>query len=78
MGEASVHLGRVCFGSKINGNYGHGEPDVLYVAFPGSKAETVPSGYGKDEEEMFEVGKALVDKAFGGGGGAGSGTGSGM
>ncbi|BGP43468.1 hypothetical protein JCM10449v2_007503 [Rhodotorula kratochvilovae] len=65
MGEASVHLGRVCFGSQINGNFGHSEPDVLYIAFPGSKEETVPKGYGSDEETMFEMGKGLVEKAFG-------------
>ncbi|GAA6048666.1 hypothetical protein JCM3770_002009 [Rhodotorula araucariae] len=72
MGEASVRLGRVCFGSQINGHNGHGEPDVLYLAFPGSKDETVPAGYGRDEDAMFQLGRALVGEVFGAeeGGGA--------
>ncbi|GAA5931938.1 hypothetical protein JCM10213_005897 [Rhodosporidiobolus nylandii] len=76
MGEASVTLARVCFGDSINGNNGHGEPDVLYIAFPGSKAETVPSSLGSDEEELFLMGKKLVEGAFGGEGEGGGGSGS--
>ncbi|GAA5844244.1 hypothetical protein JCM9279_001735 [Rhodotorula babjevae] len=69
MGEASVYLARTCFGTQMTGNYGHGEPDVTYIAFPGTKADTVPSGLGKDEEVMFDMGKKLVESAFGGSGG---------
>ncbi|GAA5850453.1 hypothetical protein JCM3766R1_006566 [Sporobolomyces carnicolor] len=66
MGEASVNLARICFGDIINGNYGHGEPDVLYVAFPGSKEDTVPSKLGADLDEIYEIGHKLVANVFGG------------
>ncbi|GJN94318.1 hypothetical protein Rhopal_007392-T1 [Rhodotorula paludigena] len=69
MGEASVYLGRVCYGSQINGNYGHSEADVLYIAFPGGKDKTVPDQQGKDAKAMFLLGKKLVEAAFGGDGG---------
>ncbi|GAA5998919.1 glycoside hydrolase family 75 protein [Rhodotorula paludigena] len=69
MGEASVYLGRVCYGSQINGNYGHSDADVLYIAFPGGKDKTVPDQQGKDHASMFALGKKLVEAAFGGDGG---------
>ncbi|GAA6010557.1 hypothetical protein JCM11491_002967 [Sporobolomyces phaffii] len=64
MGEASVNLARICFGRIINGNYGHGEPDVLYLAFPGSEDETVPPKFGNDLEAMYRMGHELIDRAF--------------
>lgn len=69
MGEASVYLGRVCYGSQINGNYGHSDADVLYIAFPGGKDKTVPDQQGKDHASIFALGKKLVEAAFGGDGG---------
>lgn len=33
VGEASLSLATACFGDKVNGNSGHDETDVLYVAF---------------------------------------------
>ncbi|GAA5905249.1 hypothetical protein JCM6882_003726 [Rhodosporidiobolus microsporus] len=66
MGETSVALGRVCFGEEINGNFGYSAPDVLYIVFPGSEEETIPSGAGSDEDAMFELGQKLVAGAFGG------------
>ncbi|GAA5820849.1 hypothetical protein JCM11251_001843 [Rhodosporidiobolus azoricus] len=65
MGETSVALGRVCFGGEINGNYGYGAPDVLYIAFPGSETDTIPVGAGSNETAMFELGKQLVSATFG-------------
>ncbi|OAQ59425.1 fungal chitosanase [Pochonia chlamydosporia 170] len=35
IGEASLSLATLCFGNGINGNAGHGEPDVLYIGFTG-------------------------------------------
>ena len=29
MGEASVHLAQICFGTAMNGNSGHDEADVF-------------------------------------------------
>ncbi|GAA5973100.1 hypothetical protein JCM11641_006268 [Rhodosporidiobolus odoratus] len=66
MGEASVTLARVCFGDSINGNSGHDEADVLYIAFPGSKDDTVPKGLGSDESALFDMGNKLVSGLFGG------------
>ncbi|KAH8880888.1 fungal chitosanase [Thozetella sp. PMI_491] len=44
VGEASISLATACYGSRINGNSGHDADDVLYLAFPGSKA--VPGAQG--------------------------------
>ena len=41
MGEASISLATKCYGKSINGNNGHSGTDVLYIAFPGSIADTV-------------------------------------
>ncbi|BGP35457.1 hypothetical protein JCM10296v2_007295 [Rhodotorula toruloides] len=68
MGEVSVYLAQVCFGTGMNGDAGYDNPDVLYVAFPGEKSETVPSKEGKDLKEIMTIGQALVQKSFGGGG----------
>ncbi|RSL92765.1 hypothetical protein BHE90_005132 [Fusarium euwallaceae] len=44
VGEASISLATACFGKSMNGNFGHSEDDVLYIAFPGSDA--VPGAKG--------------------------------
>ena len=42
VGEASISLATACFGKEnINGDMGHDQNDVLYIAFPGSVADTV-------------------------------------
>ncbi|RPB15530.1 fungal chitosanase [Morchella conica CCBAS932] len=33
VGEASLSLATACYGNRMNGNYGHAETDVLYLAF---------------------------------------------
>ncbi|KAL7342785.1 fungal chitosanase of glycosyl hydrolase group 75-domain-containing protein [Rhodotorula toruloides] len=68
MGEVSVYLAQVCFGTGMNGDAGYDNPDVFYVAFPGGKSETVPSKEGKDLNEIMTIGQGLVQKAFGSGG----------
>lgn len=73
MGEVSVYLAQVCFGTGMNGDAGYDNPDVLYVAFPGEKSETVPSKEGKDLNEIATLGQGLVQKVFGSGGGVVSG-----
>ncbi|BGP27732.1 hypothetical protein JCM10295v2_006707 [Rhodotorula toruloides] len=64
MGEASVYLAQVCFGSGMNGDAGYDNPDVLYLAFPGDRSETVPSKEGKDLNEIMTMGQGLMQKAF--------------
>lgn len=38
VGEASISLATACFGKHINGNNGHDQQDVLFLAFPGEEA----------------------------------------
>ncbi|KAH8901052.1 family 75 glycoside hydrolase [Thozetella sp. PMI_491] len=44
VGEASISMATACYGTTVNGDAGHDENDVLYIAFPGSKA--VPGANG--------------------------------
>ena len=46
VGEASIAMATACFGTSMNGNNGHDETDVLYIAFPG--ADAVPGSSGAD------------------------------
>ncbi|KAH6712611.1 family 75 glycoside hydrolase [Leptodontidium sp. MPI-SDFR-AT-0119] len=73
IGEASIGMATLCFGTVVNGNNGHDETDVLYLAFTG--ADAVP---GKDgakwnaknavefEESLKGLGDKLVAKIGGG------------
>jgi hypothetical protein len=56
IGEASIALATECFGTGITGNNGHDQNDVLYIAFPGSLADTVEkdSDWGAKEYSDFE------------------------
>jgi len=36
MGEGSLRLAQNCFGPSMTGDNGHGAPDVVYFAFPGT------------------------------------------
>ncbi|KAF5006048.1 hypothetical protein FDECE_7560 [Fusarium decemcellulare] len=85
VGEASISLATACFGKSMNGNNGHSENDVLYIAFPG--ADAVPGAKGakwnaqnfKDfEASLATIGDKLVKRigASGGNNGGGSGGGS--
>lgn len=38
VGEASISLATACFGNRMNGNFGHDDDDVLYIAFVGEDA----------------------------------------
>ncbi|KAM7221568.1 glycoside hydrolase [Rhypophila decipiens] len=44
VGETSLALATACYGQSMNGNNGHDENDVLYIAFPG--ADAVPGANG--------------------------------
>ncbi|KAK0709932.1 fungal chitosanase of glycosyl hydrolase group 75-domain-containing protein [Lasiosphaeria miniovina] len=87
VGEASISLATACFGKGINGNSGHDEDDVLYIAFTGARA--VPGAKGADwaakdyadfEKSIEGLGNSLVAKIGGtksGGGNPGGGKGGG-
>lgn len=38
VGEAAISLATACFGDRMNGNFGHDDDDVLYIAFTGQDA----------------------------------------
>ncbi|TVY24767.1 Endo-chitosanase [Lachnellula hyalina] len=64
IGEASISMATFCFGNSVNGNSGHDETDVLYIAFTGEDA--VPgagAAWDADSATDFESSiKSLGDK----------------
>lgn len=66
-GEASLSVGQWCFPDEgINGNFGHSEHDVMYLAFtgedaaPGASANWKASTKEEFEESLSEIGDRLV------------------
>ncbi|KAF2846526.1 glycoside hydrolase family 75 protein [Plenodomus tracheiphilus IPT5] len=61
VGEASISLATACYGKEnINGNAGHDENDVLYIAFPGGKA--VPGAQGANwNPQSFEEFESSIE-----------------
>ncbi|KAI1172702.1 chitosanase [Nemania sp. FL0916] len=69
VGEASISLATACFGYDINGNNGHEQTDVLYIAFPGTAAVPGASGakwnaanYDEFEASIEALGDSLVSQ----------------
>lgn len=69
VGEASIALATACYGTSVNGNNGHDETDVLYIAFPGSIADTVhkkanwaAQNYNDFEASILDTGNTLIKK----------------
>ncbi|PLB46569.1 chitosanase [Aspergillus steynii IBT 23096] len=66
VGEASLATATACFGEEMNGDNGHDEKDVLYIAFsgkeavPGDKAKWDAESYDEFEESIAELGDKLV------------------
>jgi hypothetical protein len=56
VGEASISLATLCFGTSMNGNNGYSNTDVLYIAFPGSEAVPGANGaaWAADNVSKFE------------------------
>lgn len=78
VGEASISLATACYGKSINGNSGHDETDVLYIAFPGSEAVPGANGaaWGASSYDAFEKsiqakGDQLIQRLSGSGSGGG-------
>lgn len=87
VGEASIALATACFGKGINGDSGHDQDDVLYIAFTGSSAVPGARGaqwnaqdYNDFENSISALGDSLVARigtsSGGGGGSSGGGGGS--
>ncbi|KAK3934971.1 family 75 glycoside hydrolase [Diplogelasinospora grovesii] len=85
VGEASISLATACYGTSVNGNSGHDQNDVLYIAFTGSGAvpgadgaNWAASNYASFESSIQSLGDSLVAKiggtSSGGGGSGGGGT----
>ena len=65
VGEGSLALATACFGDSMNGNNGHDEPDVLYLAFSGRNAvprnaNWAARSYDEFEASIMALGDALV------------------
>lgn len=77
IGEASISMATLCFGNSVNGNSGHGDTDVLYIAFTGTDAVPGASAaWDADSATQFEssissLGDKLIQR-IGGGSGASS------
>ena len=68
VGEASISLATACYGDSINGNNGHTPNDVLYIAFPGSVADTVEKlanwsaeSFDEFEPSILGLGNELIE-----------------
>ncbi|KAL1866294.1 hypothetical protein VTK73DRAFT_4824 [Phialemonium thermophilum] len=77
VGEASISLATACYGKGINGNSGHDQNDVLYIAFPGSDAVPGANGanwaaqnYNDFEASISALGDKLIQRIGGNGGGS--------
>ncbi|OAA62393.1 glycoside hydrolase family 75 protein [Akanthomyces lecanii RCEF 1005] len=67
VGEASLTIGEACYGKGINGNNGHDENDVLYIAFRGNQAVPGANGaawtaktFTEFENSLAKIGDKLV------------------
>jgi hypothetical protein len=68
VGEASISLATECFGKAINGDNGHDQKDVLFLAFPGEDA--VPGGkanwkaksFKEFEKSIESIGDKLIER----------------
>ncbi|KAK2056389.1 fungal chitosanase [Colletotrichum caudatum] len=67
IGEASISLATACYGDVINGNAGHDEDDVLYIAFTGDDAVPGANGaawnastYDEFESSITDLGNKLL------------------
>ncbi|KAI0139033.1 glycoside hydrolase family 75 protein [Hypoxylon sp. NC0597] len=72
VGEASISLATACFGKSMNGNNGHDENDVLYIAFTGKDAVPGKNGakwdaknYDEFESSIQGLGDKLIQRIQG-------------
>ncbi|KUJ19604.1 Chitosanase-domain-containing protein [Mollisia scopiformis] len=73
VGEASISMATLCFGDSVNGNSGHADTDVLYIAFtgsdavPGTSAKWDADSVGEFEGSIQALGDNLIQRIGGGG-----------
>ncbi|TVY39516.1 Endo-chitosanase [Lachnellula occidentalis] len=72
IGEASISMATFCFGNSVNGDSGHDETDVLYIAFtgkdavPGASAAWDANSATGFESSIKSLGDKLVQRIGGG------------
>jgi len=60
-GETSLSLAKQCFpNEELNGDSGHGDHDVLYLAFPGEDAVAKKAKWGASSAKEFEASLASI------------------
>lgn len=60
-GETSLSLAKQCFPNEdLNGDSGHGDHDVLYMAFPGEEAVAKNVKWGASTAKEFEASLATI------------------
>ncbi|KAF4584141.1 putative chitosanase precursor [Ophiocordyceps camponoti-floridani] len=59
VGEASISLATACYGDSVDGDQGHDENDVLYLAFPGEAAVPGPDGAAWNASDPLEFERSL-------------------
>lgn len=68
VGEASLSLATACYGQSVNGDNGHDQSDVLYIAFtgddavPGSSADWEASNFDEFESSIASIGDKLIQR----------------
>ncbi|OHE92055.1 fungal chitosanase [Colletotrichum orchidophilum] len=69
VGEASISLATACYGNSVNGNSGHDDNDVLYIAFTGNDAVPGASGanwtasnYEDFQSSITNIGNRLIER----------------
>lgn len=73
IGEASISMATLCFGTGVNGNNGHTQTDVLYIAFtgndavPGTSAKWNAGSVTEFENSISALGDKLIQRIGGGG-----------
>ncbi|KAH0436013.1 fungal chitosanase [Colletotrichum camelliae] len=61
VGEASIALATSCFGNGVNGNQGHDDNDVLYIAFTGQDAAPGANGANWSASTAAEFSSSIND-----------------
>ncbi|WPG98148.1 chitosanase [Acrodontium crateriforme] len=74
VGEASLSMATLCYGKSVNGNSGHDDNDVMYIAFkgqdavPGTKANWDAQSATDFENSLASTGDALIKRIGSNGG----------
>ncbi|KAI4868144.1 glycoside hydrolase family 75 protein [Hypoxylon rubiginosum] len=70
IGEASISLATLCFGTGVDGEVGYDEEDILYIGFTGVDAVPADANWGAADDDEFqtsitELGDELIQRIAG-------------